>query len=106
MLRRGPERARLALAVCALCFGIGFALHLGEVALGLLGPPGGRPVTLVGDTANVAARLCSRARNGEVLFSSTVAAARSPLLFKCSLPHGRPVEILLTWSAKDWISQD
>jgi class 3 adenylate cyclase len=29
----------------------------------------------VGDTANVAARLCSRARNGEVLFSSTVAAA-------------------------------
>ena len=32
-------------------------------------------MTLVGDTANVAARLCSRARNGEVLFSSTVAAA-------------------------------
>jgi class 3 adenylate cyclase len=55
--------------------GIGIGLHLGEVALGLLGPPGRRTVTLVGDTANVAARLCSRARNGEVLFSSTVAAA-------------------------------
>jgi class 3 adenylate cyclase len=30
---------------------------------------------LVGDTVNVAARLCSRARAGEVLFSCTVAAA-------------------------------
>jgi class 3 adenylate cyclase len=32
---------------------------------------------LVGDTVNVAARLCSRARAGEVLFSCTVAAALS-----------------------------
>jgi class 3 adenylate cyclase len=55
--------------------GIGVGLHLGEVALGLLGPPGKKTMTLVGDTANVAARLCSRARNGEVLYSSTVAAA-------------------------------
>jgi len=30
---------------------------------------------VVGDTVNVAARLCSRARAGEVLFSCTVAAA-------------------------------
>ena len=59
----------------SIVIGIGIGLHLGEVALGLLGPPGRRTVTLVGDTANVAARLCSRARNGEVLFSSTVAAA-------------------------------
>jgi class 3 adenylate cyclase len=59
----------------SIVIGIGIGLHLGEVALGLLGPPGKGTVTLVGDTANVAARLCSRARNGEVLFSSTVAAA-------------------------------
>jgi class 3 adenylate cyclase len=59
----------------SIMIGIGIGLHLGEVALGLLGPPGKGTVTLVGDTANVAARLCSRARNGEVLFSSTVAAA-------------------------------
>jgi class 3 adenylate cyclase len=32
-------------------------------------------MTLVGDTVNVAARLCSRARAGEVLLSCTVAAA-------------------------------
>ena len=54
--------------------GIGVGLHLGDVAVGVLGPPGHRATTLVGDTVNVAARLCSRARAGEVLFSCTVAA--------------------------------
>ncbi len=55
--------------------GIGVGLHEGEVAVGVLGPPRHRTTTLVGDTVNVAARLCSRARAGEVLFSCTVAAA-------------------------------
>jgi adenylate cyclase len=55
--------------------GVGIGLHLGEVAIGVLGPPGHKTTTLVGDTVNVAARLCSRARAGEVLFSCTVAAA-------------------------------
>ena len=55
--------------------GIGIGLHMGEVALGLLGPPGKRHPTLVGDTVNVAARLCGRARAGEVLLSCTVASA-------------------------------
>jgi adenylate cyclase len=55
--------------------GIGVGLHLGEVAMGLLGPPGHKSTTLVGDTVNVAARLCGRARAGEVLLSCTVAAA-------------------------------
>jgi adenylate cyclase len=55
--------------------GIGIGLHLGEVALGSLGPPGKQGLTMIGDTANVAARLCNRARAGEVLFSCAVAAA-------------------------------
>lgn len=55
--------------------GVGVGLHLGEVAMGLLGPPGKKTTTLVGDTVNVAARLCSRARAGEVLLSCTVAAS-------------------------------
>ena len=55
--------------------GVGVGLHLGEVAMGLLGPPGKKSMTLVGDTVNVAARLCGRARAGEVLLSCTVAAA-------------------------------
>lgn len=52
--------------------GVGIGLHLGEVALGTLGPPGHKRTTLVGDTVNVAARLCQRARAGEMLFSRTV----------------------------------
>jgi adenylate cyclase len=55
--------------------GIGVGVHMGEVALGILGPPRRRMTTLVGDTVNVAARLCSRARAGELLFSCTVAEA-------------------------------
>ena len=65
------QRWRGELAVDA---GIGIGLHLGEVAFGVLGPQR-RRTTLVGDTVNVAARLCSRARAGEVLFSCAVAAA-------------------------------
>jgi adenylate cyclase len=57
--------------------GIGVGLHLGEVALGPLGPPGRKRITLIGDTVNVAARLCGRARAGEVLLSCTVAGALS-----------------------------
>lgn len=68
------ERWRSELSVEA---GIGIGLHLGEVAFGVLGPPKRKITTLVGDTVNVAARLCSRARAGEVLFSCTVAAALS-----------------------------
>ena len=66
------ERWRRDLSVDA---GIGIGLHLGEVAFGVLGPQKRKTTTLVGDTVNVAARLCSRARAGEVLFSCTVASA-------------------------------
>lgn len=55
--------------------GIGIGLHLGEVAVGAFGPPRRKSITLIGDTVNVAARLCGRARAGEVLFSCTVAEA-------------------------------
>lgn len=68
------ERWRRELSVDA---GIGIGLHLGEVAFGVLGPQKRKKTTLVGDTVNVAARLCSRARAGEVLFSCTVASALS-----------------------------
>jgi adenylate cyclase len=57
----------------ALVTGIGIGIHRGEVARAYLGPPGNKTLTLIGDTVNVAARLCNRARAGEVLFSATVA---------------------------------
>jgi adenylate cyclase len=51
---------------------LGVGVHFGEVAVGLLGPPRHEAWTLIGDTVNVAARLCDRARGGEVLFSAAV----------------------------------
>lgn len=59
----------------AVITGIGIGVHSGEVAMGFLGPPGRQAITMIGDTANVAARLCDRARAGEVLFSGAIAAA-------------------------------
>ena len=46
--------------------GIGVGVHVGAVMESDLGPPTLRRPTLVGDTVNVAARLCHRARAGEV----------------------------------------
>jgi adenylate cyclase len=53
--------------------GVGVGLNAGEFALTELGPTTFRRTTLIGDTVNVAARLCQRARAGEVLLSATVA---------------------------------
>jgi adenylate cyclase len=75
MLQRFSSVAARWRRELSIVTGIGVGIHLGEVALGFLGPPGRQAMTLVGDTANVAARLCCRARNGEALFSRTVADA-------------------------------
>jgi adenylate cyclase len=53
--------------------GVGVGAHVGELAVTDLGPPPCRHRTLIGDTVNVAARLCQRARAGEVLFSASIA---------------------------------
>jgi len=58
--------------------GIGIGVHVGSLAFVTLGPPSLRRATLVGDTVNVAARLCQRARAGEVLFSDGVARSLEP----------------------------
>jgi len=57
--------------------GVGVGIHRGEVAIGVFGPAEHSALTLVGDTAHVAAQLCRRARAGEVLFSAAL-----------HLPHG------------------
>jgi adenylate cyclase len=75
MLRRFAPVATRWREEFAVVTGVGIGLHLGEVALGFLGPPNKQAITMIGDTANVAARLCSRARAGEILFSGAVAAA-------------------------------
>jgi adenylate cyclase len=59
----------------SIASGIGIGIHTGKVALLTIeGPPAHEASTLIGDTVNIAARLCSRARAGEILFSDSVAA--------------------------------
>jgi adenylate cyclase len=58
--------------------GVGVGLNVGELALTELGPAQFRRRTLIGDTVNVAARLCQRARAGEVLLSATIAESLEP----------------------------
>ena len=69
--------------------GVGIGVHAGDLALAPLGPPAMRRPTLIGDTVNVASRLCQRARAGEVLFSASVADALERAAFGevMKLPH-------------------
>jgi adenylate cyclase len=50
--------------------GLGVGLNTGEVAVAQTGPPLATRSTLIGDTVNVAARLCQRARAGEIVLSA------------------------------------
>jgi adenylate cyclase len=49
--------------------GLGVGIHQGEVVAGTVGAVAYSSYTLIGDTVNVASRLCARARAGKMLFS-------------------------------------
>jgi adenylate cyclase len=76
MLRQFTPIAAVWLDSLSLQLAIGIGIHAGEVSLLQVHGSSGREFsTLIGDTVNVAARLCDRARAGEVLFSDQVAIA-------------------------------
>lgn len=52
--------------------GIGVGINEGDVVAGNVGSDEYMNYTIVGDTVNIAARLCQRARAGEVLFAESV----------------------------------
>jgi len=53
-------------------FPAGVGVHTGEAYVGVVGEPGSRDFTVVGDTANTTARLSSAAAAGEVVVSKAV----------------------------------
>ena len=52
--------------------GLGIGINEGDVVAGNVGSSSYMSYTLIGDTVNIAARLCQRARAGEMLFSSAL----------------------------------
>jgi len=49
--------------------GLGIGINEGDVVAGNVGSSAYMSYTIIGDTVNIAARLCQRARAGEMLFS-------------------------------------
>jgi len=72
MLARFAELSRSWQERYQIEAGLGIGINEGDVVAGNVGSSAYMNYTIIGDTVNIAARLCQRARAGEMLFSSAL----------------------------------
>lgn len=72
MLARFAELSRSWRERFQIAAGLGIGINEGAVVAGNVGSSAYMNYTIIGDTVNIAARLCQRARAGEMLFSGTL----------------------------------
>jgi class 3 adenylate cyclase len=88
-----------SVASAQLPLGVGIGVFTGPAISGAIGPEARRDYTVIGDSVNVAARLCAAASRGEIICDTlTIEKSGAPGFFG-ALEHirvkgrGRPVDI-------------